>query len=185
MTDTQWSRYEVFEQERTDLPHRTTGSVHAPDAEIALENARDIFVRRPNCLSLWVVPARAVFAKTVQELQTETLDAEPAADASDEIYLVFQKQGQTARETFVTHVGQVRASSPAQAMRAAVQSLPAKNVFVWWVVPERVVLKSDATDLDSMFAPARDKKYRMHTFYPVEPIMRELKSAQGMLDNEE
>jgi ring-1,2-phenylacetyl-CoA epoxidase subunit PaaB len=182
--DTQWNRYEVFEQERTDLPYRNTGSVHAADDEMALEYARDVFVRRPNCLSLWVVPARAVFAKTMQEVANDDWFVEPLADAPNETYLVFQKQGQTARETFVAHVGQVTARSPQEALRVALKTFSAKNVFVWWVVAERVVIKSEAEDAASLFAPARDKKFRMHTYYPVEPIMRELKSAQEMLDNE-
>lgn len=185
MSDSQWQRYEVFEQERADLPHRNTGSVHAPDAEMAMENARDVFVRRPNCHSLWVVPESAVFAKTAQEVAQDDWFAEAPADAPDETYLVFCKQGQPARETFVEYVGQVTAVSPAHALRTALDKLPAQNVFVWWVVPERLVLKSESGDTESMFAPARAKKYRMHTFYPVEPIMRELKSAQGMIENED
>lgn len=182
--DTQLPRYEVFEQERADLPHRNTGSVHAADDEMALEYARDVFVRRPDCLNLWVVPARAVFAKTTQQVANDDWYVEPPADAPRETFLVFQKRGQPARETFVEHVGQVNARSAHEALAVALKTLSAQNVFVWWVVPERAVLKSDAADLASLFAPARDKKYRMHTHYPVEPIMRELKSAQEMLDNE-
>lgn len=182
--DSQFPRFEVFEQERAELPHRNTGSIHAPDAEMAIENARDVFVRRPNCHSLWVVPEAAVFAKTAQELAKDDWFVIPPTDAPLEPFLVLQKRGQPARETFVEHVGQVAAVSPAHALRLALDSFSAQNVFVWWVVPERAVLKSDTGDTAAMFAPARDKKYRMHAFYPVEPIMRELKSAQGMLDNE-
>lgn len=68
MTDTQWPRFEVFQHNRPDGPHWNIGSVHAPDAEMALMNARDVFVRRPTCYSLWVVPAEAIFAMTDQEL---------------------------------------------------------------------------------------------------------------------
>lgn len=182
--DTQWKRYEVFEQERADLPHRNTGAVHAPDAEMALENARDVFARRPNCASLWVVAQAAIFNKTMQELQNDAWYIEPAPDAPPETFLVFQKQGQSARETYVVHVGQVKARSPQEALSLALNTFSASNIFVWWIVPERAVFKSESVDAASMFAPARDKKYRMHTYYPVEPIMRELKSAQGMLDNE-
>lgn len=184
MSDSQWQRYEVFEQDRADMPHRNTGSVHAPDAEMALENARDVFVRRPNCWSLWVVPEHAVFAKTAQEVARDDWFVEPPADAPQETFLVFQKRGQPARETFVEHVGQVNARSAFEALAVAMKTLPAQNVFVWWVAPQRAVLQSESGDAASMFAPARDKKYRLHTFYPVEPIMRALKSAQGMLDNE-
>lgn len=184
MKDSEWRRFEVFEQERAGAPHRNTGSVHAPDAELALENARDVFVRRPACSSLWVVPENIIFAKTAQELASADWWGAPSADATQETYLVFCKHGQPARETFVEHVGQVEASSPTQALRVALDTIPAQNVFVWWVVPESAIVKSENADGASMFAPARDKKYRMHTFYPVEPIMRELKSAQGMIEND-
>ena len=181
--DSQWHKYQVFEKERADLPYRNAGSVHAPDAELAMENARDVFVRRPNCLSLWVVPEHAIFSKTVQELQDGAWRApESPSDASVETYFVFQKQGQIARETFVAHVGQVNASSPQDALATALETFPNKNVFVWWVVPERVIIKSEDSDAPSMFEPAHTKTYRNHLAYPVEPIMRELKSAQEMLN---
>ena len=72
MMDSQWPRYEVFQQDREGRPHRNVGSVHAPDPEMAMQNARDVFVRRPACLSLWVVPAGAIFSKTAQELREES-----------------------------------------------------------------------------------------------------------------
>jgi ring-1,2-phenylacetyl-CoA epoxidase subunit PaaB len=183
--DSQWQRYEVFEKERADLPHRNAGSVHAPDAEMALENARDVFVRRPNCLSLWVVPERVILTKTTQELQENSWRrAELATAGGNETYLVFQKQEQVARETYVVHVGQVDARSPQEALAVALKTYSAKDVFVWWVVPERVVVRSEADDAPSMFEPALTKKYRNHLSYPVEPIMRQLKSATGMLEEE-
>ncbi len=183
--DSQWHKYQVFEQERADLPHRNAGSVHAPDAELAMENARDVFVRRPNCLSLWVVPEREIFSLTAQELENDAWrNADSQDDAAAETYLVFQKQGQTARETFVAHVGQVSATSPQSALVLALETFSNKNVFVWWVVPERVIIKSEDSDAPSMFEPAHTKTYRNHLAYPVEPIMRELKSAQEMLGNE-
>jgi len=183
--DSQWQKYEVFEKERADLPHRNAGSVHAPDAEMALENARDVFVRRPNCLSLWVVPERAVFARTTQELRDNSWRTEELpGSAASETYLVFQKQGQVARETFVVHVGQVDARSPQQALALALEIYSAQDVFVWWVVPARPVIQSEAGDAASMFEPALTKIYRNHLSYPVEPIMRQLKSAAEMLDGE-
>ena len=95
--DTQWMRFEVFLQERPDQPHRSVGSVHAPDAEIALQNARDVFVRRPRAHSLWVAPARAILARTQQELEAD--DADQVMDVTHEggvaeRYQVFQKQSQ-------------------------------------------------------------------------------------------
>jgi ring-1,2-phenylacetyl-CoA epoxidase subunit PaaB len=174
--DSQWKLYQVFEKERADLPHRNAGSVHAPDDEIALENARDVFVRRPTCLSLWVVPQKVIFAKTAQELENGWKPG-PAVGDVGETYLVFQKQGQTARETYVVHVGEVEANSAEAALARALETFERKGVFVWWVVPQRAVRGSEPRDIDSMFEPAQDKSYRNHLSYPVEPIMRQLRSA--------
>src|SRR5207248_648830 len=107
-------------------------------------NARDVFVRRPNCLSLWVVPDRAIFSKTVEELEDDSWRVtDSPQDTPTELYYVFQKQGQTARETFVAHVGEVEASNPQQALDRAIETFTHKNVFVWWVVPARVIIKSE------------------------------------------
>jgi ring-1,2-phenylacetyl-CoA epoxidase subunit PaaB len=68
-TDTQWPRFQVLLQEAEGKPHQDVGSVHAPDAEFALLNARDVFARRPACISMWVVPVEAIFSKTAEELK--------------------------------------------------------------------------------------------------------------------
>jgi ring-1,2-phenylacetyl-CoA epoxidase subunit PaaB len=52
----------VFIRSRTGLAHRHVGSVHAVDAEMALQNARDVYTRRGEGLSVWVVPSAAITA---------------------------------------------------------------------------------------------------------------------------
>ena len=42
------------------LSHVHAGSLHAPDAEFALRNARDVYTRRGEGTSVWVVPADAI-----------------------------------------------------------------------------------------------------------------------------
>jgi len=54
--------WEAFLQEKQGGPHIHAGSVHAMDAEMALQNARDIYARRGKVLSLWVVPIEAITA---------------------------------------------------------------------------------------------------------------------------
>lgn len=54
--------WEVFIRARTGMAHRHAGSVHAPDAEMALQAARDTYTRRGEGLSLWVVPSAAIVA---------------------------------------------------------------------------------------------------------------------------
>ena len=43
-------------------PLFAAGSVHAADAEMALQAARDVYTRRGEGLSLWVVPSAAIVA---------------------------------------------------------------------------------------------------------------------------
>lgn len=61
-TDTQWDLWEVFTQEGNGVPFEHAGSVHAADAEHALQNARDVYGRRGKVLNLWVVPSAAITA---------------------------------------------------------------------------------------------------------------------------
>ncbi len=56
--------WEVFAQPRTGAPHEHVGNVHASDAEMALQNARDVYGRRGKVVSLWVVRAEAIHATT-------------------------------------------------------------------------------------------------------------------------
>ena len=59
---TQWPLWEVFTQAGKGAPHEHAGSVHATDAEHAMQNARDVYCRRGEAVSLWVVPASAIVA---------------------------------------------------------------------------------------------------------------------------
>ena len=59
-----WPLWEVFVQEKQGAPHEHAGSVHAPDAELALQNARDVYARRGRLLSIWVVESTRIVATT-------------------------------------------------------------------------------------------------------------------------
>lgn len=54
--------WEVFVRQRRGLSHAHSGSLHAPDAETALQAARDVYTRRQEGVSIWVVPSTAVSA---------------------------------------------------------------------------------------------------------------------------
>jgi ring-1,2-phenylacetyl-CoA epoxidase subunit PaaB len=69
--------WEVFVRPRRGLAHVHVGSIHAADAEMALRNARDVYTRRQEGVSLWVVPASQVSASSPDE-QDSFFD--PAAD---------------------------------------------------------------------------------------------------------
>ena len=65
--ETQWPLWEIFAQEGEGAPHEHVGSLHAPDAELALQNARDVYARRGSIVSLWVVPSIAITASPSDE----------------------------------------------------------------------------------------------------------------------
>lgn len=66
--DNQWPVWEVFVQSKPGLPHKHTGNVHAPDKEIALMNARDVYARRSEGISIWVVPAQAIVSSSPEDI---------------------------------------------------------------------------------------------------------------------
>ncbi len=59
--------WEVFIRSRNGLAHKHVGSVHAADATMALQAARDVYTRRGEGLSLWVVPSAAITASDPAE----------------------------------------------------------------------------------------------------------------------
>ena len=59
--------WEVFIRSRNGMAHRHCGSLHAVDAEMALQNARDVYTRRGEGHSIWVVPSGAITASDPSE----------------------------------------------------------------------------------------------------------------------
>ena len=55
-----WPLWEVFVRSSRGLSHVHAGSLHAPDATMAVRNARDLYTRRNEGTSVWVVPADAI-----------------------------------------------------------------------------------------------------------------------------
>ncbi len=76
----EWPLWEVFIRSKSGLDHRHAGSVHAADAEMALENARDVYTRRQEGVSIWVVPSTAITASDPQD------SGELFEPAKDKIY---------------------------------------------------------------------------------------------------
>lgn len=72
-----WPLWEVFIRSRAGLAHRHAGSIHAADEQMALDHARDVYTRRSEGVSIWVVRSAAIVA-------SDPSDAgelfEPAAD---------------------------------------------------------------------------------------------------------
>jgi ring-1,2-phenylacetyl-CoA epoxidase subunit PaaB len=182
--DTQLPRYQVFLQEKDGEPYQDAGSVHAADAEMALQNARDVFVRRPECHSLWVVPAGAIFSRTAQELELEEQaglkpESQPAAGEPEsqlERYYVFCKAKSAGTQTLV---GEGQAHSARAALEQYRQTQPARRPpFAWWVLPASRVVASQPEDAASMFAPAFTKPFRQATDFHTLTAMRTIKAGR-------
>ena len=62
MSKNEWPLWEVFMRSKAGLHHKHAGSLHAADATMAIENARDVYTRRSEGISIWVVPSAQITA---------------------------------------------------------------------------------------------------------------------------
>lgn len=63
----EWPLYEVFVRGKRGLNHVHVGSLHAADDEMAVRHARDVYTRRNEGVSIWVVRAAAITASSPDE----------------------------------------------------------------------------------------------------------------------
>jgi len=59
--------YEVFIRSKNGLDHKHVGSLHAADAEMALTGARDVYTRRSEGVSIWVVKSTDIVASSPED----------------------------------------------------------------------------------------------------------------------
>jgi ring-1,2-phenylacetyl-CoA epoxidase subunit PaaB len=62
-----WPLWEVFIRSKQGLDHKHVGSLHAADAQMAIENARDVYTRRMEGVSIWVVESKYIHASKPEE----------------------------------------------------------------------------------------------------------------------
>ena len=75
-----WPLYEVFIRSKNGLNHKHMGSLHAADAHMAIQNARDVYTRRNEGVSIWVVESKHITASNPDD-QEALFDP-----ASDKVY---------------------------------------------------------------------------------------------------
>lgn len=63
----EWPLWEIFIRGQHGLNHRHVGSLHAPDAEMAINDARDVYTRRKEGVSIWAVRSADIAASTPSE----------------------------------------------------------------------------------------------------------------------
>ncbi|HZZ75733.1 MAG TPA: 1,2-phenylacetyl-CoA epoxidase subunit PaaB [Puia sp.] len=75
-----WPLWEVFIRARQGIDHKHAGSLYAADAQMAIENARDVYTRRNEGISIWVVESKNIHASNPD-------DADEFFDpANDKVY---------------------------------------------------------------------------------------------------
>ena len=62
MAEADWPLWEVFVRSKAGLDHKHCGSLHAPDSRMALQLARDVYTRRQEGCSIWVVRSDQITA---------------------------------------------------------------------------------------------------------------------------
>jgi ring-1,2-phenylacetyl-CoA epoxidase subunit PaaB len=72
-----WPLWEVFIRSKNGLSHKHVGSLHAADSAMALENARDVYTRRNEGVSIWVVESNQITASDPEDTDSFF---EPARD---------------------------------------------------------------------------------------------------------
>jgi ring-1,2-phenylacetyl-CoA epoxidase subunit PaaB len=72
-----WPLWEVFVRAKRGLSHTHVGSLHAPDAETAVQNARDGYTRRAEGVSVWVVPSVHIHASDDADSMFEPFEDKP------------------------------------------------------------------------------------------------------------
>jgi ring-1,2-phenylacetyl-CoA epoxidase subunit PaaB len=60
--ETEFPLWEVFIRSKQGLDHKHVGSLHAVDAAMAIANARDVYTRRMEGVSIWVVESKYIHA---------------------------------------------------------------------------------------------------------------------------
>ena len=65
-----WPLWEVFIRGKQGLDHKHVGSLHATDAQMAIENARDVYTRRQEGLSIWVVESKYIHASNPDDAES-------------------------------------------------------------------------------------------------------------------
>ena len=72
-----WPLWEIFIRSKQGLDHKHAGSLHAADAQMAIENARDVYTRRNEGVSIWVVESKYIHASNPDDAESFY---EPASD---------------------------------------------------------------------------------------------------------
>jgi ring-1,2-phenylacetyl-CoA epoxidase subunit PaaB len=177
MTDTQWPVYQVFERPAIGRPMRAAGSVHAADAEMALQNAWAVYGRRPTAVALWVVPRSLVLMRSKEELSGGRFGTPSPSDgrgqrdgSSEQTYCVFRR---SAAKITYEEANAIVAATAEQALAQAVTQVNGEDWQACWVFPEAAITSSESTRGECSFGPQQYKWFRDHKSFPVGALLRD------------
>jgi len=157
-----WPRWEAFVRQNGGLAHIHSESVHAPDAETALLNARDTYLRRVEGVSLWVAPAASV---TVWESDSDDAQPPGSGTQADVLWEVFVRH---RRGLTHMHAGSLRAANAEDAIaKARIAYVTRDDGVGVWVIPSTDIYAADPVDANALFEPFSDKNYRYPTYYDI------------------
>ena len=74
---TEWSLSEIFIRGQHGLSHRHVGSLHALDDQMALQNARDLYTRRGEADSIWIVRSADLIASAPEDKESTLSPSDP------------------------------------------------------------------------------------------------------------
>lgn len=70
MSNKNWPLFEIFIRSKNGLSHKHVGSLHAADEGMAITNARDVYTRRQEGISIWVVESKHISASNPEESES-------------------------------------------------------------------------------------------------------------------
>lgn len=84
MTQQTLPLFEIFIRSKRGLDHRHVGSLHAESSEQALEYARDVYLRRTEGVSIWVVNSSNITASQESDVESfyDPMDDKPYRHAT-------------------------------------------------------------------------------------------------------
>ena len=80
MNEPEWPLFEVFVRGRQSLNHVHVGSLHAADDQMALHAARDVYTRRNEGVSIWVVRSALITASAPADAAGDRIHPHPTFD---------------------------------------------------------------------------------------------------------
>jgi len=77
MNNKEWPLWEVFVRSKAGFDHKHSGSLHAADGKMALQLARDVYTRRQEGCSVWVIRSDQIIASDPADKE---MNFEPMTD---------------------------------------------------------------------------------------------------------